>query len=247
MNVLLIGANGYLGPHVAKALAPRHRLRITDIRPPSAAMKRELANHEFRIVDVAEPDQVAEAAKDMDAIVNLSVVRNHPVQAFRVNVLGCQNIMQAAAKRGIRRVINTGPHFTVAGPSYEGFDHGIPPDVPPHSGTGLYPLTKSIGQEICRAFSLSHDVYVQDYLFYGFLDSTELKRGAGGVPFVVTWSDAAEVFRLGLEIDLAKLPSRCEVFFILGDCPQAKFLNEKAKRILGFAPKDDVSVLWRKG
>jgi hypothetical protein len=210
-------------------------------------MKRELADHEFRIVDVAEPDQVAEAAKDMDAIVNLSVVRNHPVQAFRVNVLGCQNIMQAAMKCGIHRVINTGPHFTVAGPSYEGFDHDIPSDVPPHPGTGLYPLTKSLGQEICRAFSLSHDVYVQDYLFYGFLDSSELKRGAGGVPFVVTWSDAAEVFRLGLEIDLAKLPSRCEVFFILGDCPQAKFLNEKAKRILGFAPKDDVSVLWRKG
>ena len=247
MNVLLIGACGYLGPHVAKALAPRHRLRITDIRPPPAAMKRELAGHEFRIVDVAEPDQVADAAKGMDAIVNLSVVRNHPVQAFRVNVLGCRNVMQAAVKQGIRRVINTGPHFTVAGPSYEGFDHGIPPDVPPHPGTGLYPLTKSLGQETCRAFSASHDVYVQDYLFYSFVDSTELKQGAGGVPFVVTWSDAAEVFRLGLEIDLAKLPSKCEVFFILGDCPQAKFLNEKAKRILGFAPKDDVSILWRKG
>ncbi|MCY2990984.1 MAG: NAD(P)-dependent oxidoreductase [Planctomycetota bacterium] len=247
MNVLLIGACGYLGPHVVKALAPRHRLRITDIRPPSAALKRDFADHEFRIVDVAEADQVADAAKGMDAIVNLSVVRNHPVQAFRVNVLGCQNVMQAAVQCGIHRVINTGPHFTVAGPGYEGFDHSISPDVPPHPGTGLYPLTKSLGQEICRAFSLSHDVHVQDYLFYGFLDSTELKRGAGGVPFVITWSDAAEVFRLGLEIDLAKLPSKCEGFFILGDCPQAKFLNEKAKRILGFAPKDDVSMLWRTG
>ena len=90
MNVLLIGACGYLGPHVVKALAPRHRLRITDIRPPSPATKREFADHEFRNVDVAEPDQVADAAQGMDAIVNLSVVRNHPVQAFRVNVLGCQ-------------------------------------------------------------------------------------------------------------------------------------------------------------
>ena len=100
MNVLLIGACGYLGPHVAKALAPRHRLRITDIRPPSAVIKRELGDHEFRIVDVTEPDQVREAAKGMDAIVNLSVVRNHPVQAFRVNVLGCQNVMQAAVRQG---------------------------------------------------------------------------------------------------------------------------------------------------
>jgi hypothetical protein len=68
---------------------------------------------------------------------------------------------------------------------------------------------------------------------------------AFGVPFVVAWSDAAEVFRLGLELDLAKLPSKCEAFFIFGDVPQGKFRNEKAKRILGFAPKETVSVLWR--
>ena len=70
--------------------------------------------------------------------------------------------------------------------------------------------------------------------------------GAGGVPFMIYWEDAAEAFRLGLEIDLARLPSKCEVFFILADAPQDKFLNEKAKRILGFAPKVDVSVVWRK-
>jgi hypothetical protein len=87
---------------------------------------------------------------------------------------------------------------------------------------------------------------VQEYLFYSFRDAAELQRGAGGVPFVVTWSDAAEVFRLGLEIDLACLPSKCEVFFVLGDCPQSKFLNDKAKRVLGFQPKDDVAVLWDK-
>jgi hypothetical protein len=88
---------------------------------------------------------------------------------------------------------------------------------------------------------------VQTYLFYSFRATAQLKPGAGGVPFVSTWSDAAEVFRLGLEVDLAKLPSKCEVFFILGDVPQRKFLNDKAKRILGFAPKDKVAVLWQGG
>jgi hypothetical protein len=63
---------------------------------------------------------------------------------------------------------------------------------------------------------------------------------------VVSGADAAEAFRLGLEIDLAKLPSRCEVFFIFTDMPHGKFLNEKAKRVLGFAPKEDISLLWRK-
>jgi hypothetical protein len=246
MNVLLIGANGYLGPHVVRALAPHHHLRITDIKPPPAEIKGEFAGHEFRDVDVTSPDQVTDAAEGMDAVVNLSVVRRDPTLAFRVNTVGCYHVMQAAVKHGIRRIINTGPHFTVAGPSYERLDHAIPPDVPPHPGTGLYPLSKSLGQEICRAFTLSHEVYVQEYLFYSFRDAGELRPGVGGVPFVVTWADAAEVFRLGLEIELARLPSRCEVFFILADAPQAKFLNDKARRVLGFAPKEDVSILWRR-
>jgi hypothetical protein len=246
MKVLLIGACGYLGPHVVKALAPHHQLRITDVKPASAAMQAEFAGHEFRTVDVTVAEQVLEAAQGVEAIVNLSVVRTHSVLAFRVNTLGCYHILQAAARWKIRRVINTGPHFTVAGPTYEGFDDRIGPDIPPHPGTQLYPLTKSLGQEICRALSQTHDIYVQEYLFYSLQDAPAFKAGAGGVPFVVSWSDAAEVFRLGLEIDLAKLPSKCEVFFILGDCPQGKFLNEKAKQILGFAPKDDVSILWKK-
>ena len=32
MNILLIGANGYFGSHVAKELEPRHRLRVTEIQ-----------------------------------------------------------------------------------------------------------------------------------------------------------------------------------------------------------------------
>ena len=51
---------------------------------------------------------------------------------------------------------------------------------------------------------------------------------------------------LGLEIDLAKLPSRCEIFFVFADMPHGKFINEKAKRILGFRPKDDLSILVAK-
>jgi len=246
MNVLIVGANGYLGPHVVAALAPRHRLRITDIRPAPAALRAALAGHEFRDVDVTVPEQVMDAARGMDAIINLSVVRTHPVQAFRVNMLGCWHIMRAAVAHKIRRVIQTGPHFTVAGPSYEGFDHAIGPDVPPHPGINLYALTKSLGHEICRQMAQAHGIHVQEYLFYSFRGREELKRGSGGVPFTVSWADAGEVFRLGLEIDLARLPSHFEVFFILADNPQGKFSNEKAKRILGFSPTEDVNILWRK-
>ena len=246
MKVLLLGGNGALGPYVVKALAADHELRITDIKPPPLEIKQEYSNHEFMNVDASSADQVMQAANGMDAILNLAVVRSHRRLAFAVNVQGCYNVMQAAVKHGIRRVINTGPLHTVTGPSYQEFDYEISPDVPPHPGTGLYGITKSLGQEICRAFSEDYDIYVQDYLYYNFRDDHELKRGAGGVPFIISYADAAEVFRIGLAIDLEKLPSRCEDFLVLGENPQGKYLNDKLKHVLDFTPRDDVTMLWRK-
>ena len=117
--------------------------------------------------------------------------------------------------------------------------------MPPHPGTGPYPLSKSLGHEVCRILAETHDIYVQEYLFYSLRETGELAAGAGGLPFVVSWRDAAETFRLGLEIDLTKLPTRFEVFFILGEVPHGQFRNDKAKQLLGFRPCDDVSLLWR--
>ncbi len=246
MNILLIGANGYMGPHVVRELAPHHRLRITDIHPAPPEIRRQFPDHDYFDLDVTSQEQVLRGSEGADAIVNMSVVRRDPALAFQVNAIGCYHIMRAAVEHGIRRVVNTGPHFTVAGPSYEEYDFRIHPDAPPQPGTGLYPITKSLGNEVCRVFSEHHDVYVQDLLFNSLREERELKRGAGGVPFVVTWSDAARAVRLALEIDLARLPSRCEVFFILGDVPQQKFLNDKAKRILGFEPEGNVALLWKR-
>ena len=248
MKVLIIGANGYLGPYVVEALAPHHDLRITDIKPPPSEVQKKYSAHEFRDVDATSAEQVMDAAEGMDAILNLSVVRPHPKLAFDVNMLGCYNVMRAAVKHGIRRVINTGPHFTITGPSYEWFDHDIGPDVPTQSGTYLYAFTKSLGQEVSRAFTENeaNDVYVLDLLFYGFCKESEIKRGVGGGPFTIEWSDAGESFRRALEVDLATLPSKCEIFYIFADSPVGRFDNEKTKRLLGFTPKHDITDLWRK-
>ena len=54
----------------------------------------------------------------------------------------------AAVRHNMRREKNTGPDFTFAGPTYEGIDFSIPPDVPLQPGTGLYPLCKSLGREL---------------------------------------------------------------------------------------------------
>jgi nucleoside-diphosphate-sugar epimerase len=248
MNVLILGANGMLGPHVVKALEPEHRLRLTDVNDLNT-------DHEYIKVDASDEKQVVAAAEGMDAIINLSVMRADRVRAFGVNARGCYNMMAAALEHSVRRVINTGPFFAVAGPTYERFDHQIGPDIPPQPGTHLYAITKSLGQEIGSVFTEFHDIYLMDLLFYMFLDPETHDSESGSaiasigrdiVPYAVSWRDAADAFRCALDVDLESLPSRSEIFYVFPDLPHQKFVNSKVKLLLGWEPQDDLSQFWMK-
>ena len=239
MKVVIYGGNGKLGPHVVKALEGHVELRLTDVFEFDTP-------HDMMAVDVSDPDAVMRAAEGMDAIINLSVLRPHRQVAFDVNTMGCYNIMRAAVSHGIRRVINTGPHFTVEGAPYEHWDYHLGPEVPPKPSTHLYALSKGLGQEVCRIFSEHHDIYVLCYLFYIFRNHDDLSVPNRDFPFLVTWRDAARAFLPGLEIDLETLPSRCEVFNVFANRPHKKFSNEKAKRVLGWEPKDGLEYTYTK-
>ena len=110
MKVLLLGGNGFLGPHVVKSWK--------DLRPPRNGHCREIESpHETMRVDVSDLEQVREAARGTDVIVNCSVLRPDRKIAFDVNTAGTYNAVRVAAEMGHTRFINTGPHFTQVGPS----------------------------------------------------------------------------------------------------------------------------------
>ena len=65
-------------------------------------------------------------------------------------------------------------------------------------------------------------------------------------PFSVRWEDAAEAIKLALEIDLKRLPSRSEKYFIFADLPHNKFSNKKAKEQLRWSPKYNLKDAWNR-
>ncbi len=263
MRILILGANGRMGRHVVKALGEEHTLRLTDVIELDETPREYFENyglrltnvtnlegtpHEYFKVDSSDLGQVTAAAEGMDAIINLAVMRSDRQRAFDVSARGCYNAMAAAVKHGIRRVVNTGPHFAVAGrDTYELFDYDLGPDIPPQPGTLVYALTKSLGLEICRVFSQNHDLYVMTLLFYilCYPDVHKVEPHYR-IPFIVSWSDAAAAFKSAMNIELERLPSRCEAFNIFADIPHGRFSNEKAKRILGWRPEHRLEQFWKR-
>ena len=90
-RVVLFGAGGPVGAAAIASLKDHYTLRVTDLKPmeevaasppqnPRAPIPEVLgAPHENRVVDIVDYDQVLSACEGMDAAINVSVLRPHPV------------------------------------------------------------------------------------------------------------------------------------------------------------------------
>jgi nucleoside-diphosphate-sugar epimerase len=260
-KVAIFGAGGPVGAMAARALKDHYTLRLTDARAiPEIVAKQERQSpqaplpevlpppHECRVVDITDYDQVREAARGMDALVNVAVVRSVLEPAFAVSTIGAYHVAKAAVEMGIRRIIHTGPYH--ASPDINGsswWDFDIPAEVPLRPGGDLYAVSKYLGGEITRVFAEQHDLEVITFLYCIFLpgDGGSAEDGSGLYPFTVSWEDCGEAFLYGLRAP--SLPRPYEPFFICADLPAGKYRPAKAKDLLGWAPKHRFERLWTRG
>ena len=254
-KVVIFGAAGPMGASVIHDMHRNYTLRLADLRPVADVVtdlttREEYdriippmldAPHENWIVDVRDPDQVMAACEGMDAIVNCSVLRMDPVDAFRVNAVGAYNMARAAVKHGIRRFVQTGPllHFYHGHGTHQ-WDYQIPVEAPGRPYESLYFLSKYLGQEILRVFAEYHDLEVAVMLFCELVNPAH----SGYQPaFFVSWPDSGRALRRALEVPV--LPSPFEEFNVSVDLPHGKFDYSKITRILGWQPLDDLDHIWQ--
>jgi nucleoside-diphosphate-sugar epimerase len=214
---------------------------------PGAPVARVLGPpHACAVVDVTDPAQVERAAAGVDAVVNCTVVRDDPREAFRVNLLGAHAVALAARAHGLRRVVQTGPRQTALDdPAGYWYDFDLAADLPGRPGDQLYFLTKFLGQELLRVFADELGLEVPVLLF-GDLVNPELPALDRLSPNAnaCSWADAARAVRRALHAP--SLPHGYEPFHVVADLPHGKYRNDKAKRLLDWQPRDRLERYWRR-
>jgi len=120
-NILVTGADGFIGSHLVEALvAEGRRVRAMalynsfgrygwlDTLPEATREKIELV-----MGDVRDPFQVQGAMKDMDAVMHLAALiaipysYSAPASYVDTNVMGTLNVVQAARDLGIKKIVHT--------------------------------------------------------------------------------------------------------------------------------------------
>lgn len=234
-RVLFLGASGLIGPHLTPGLIDHYNLVQTDVKPHPDGI-------DIDIVDVRDYDQVLEAARGCDAIMNFTVMRGDPVDSFQVNTIGAWNVMRAAVELGIRRIVHSGPQGVR---SHYDTDFDVE-DAPTAPGVDHYSITKWLSAEICRVFSQKHDLHTVYFVFNGLHPAPEAPATGPTEtpPFVVVWEDLQQACRLALEVP--SIPGNFQLFNMLSYSGPGKYNTDKAKRMLGFEPTRDWDALFQR-
>jgi hypothetical protein len=233
-KILVLGASGQVAAYTEPGLEPYYELHLGDVRPHPFGKP---VNH----VDITVYEQVLEAARGMDAIMDFAAFKNHPVFDFEVSTKGAFHVMRAAVAHGIKKVMIMGPQLVRGAYDYD-FDID---DVPPVVSTGYNVLSKYLSIELCKAYARTYGIQTIFFLFNGLgAKPTEPVKGQDFPPMVIVWEDLQHACRLALEVE--SVPDNCQVFCMLSYLGHGKYLIDKARRILGYTPLEPVQNYYRR-
>src|SRR5580765_7132242 len=151
MKVFITGATGFVGSHVARALAVQGaELRLL-VRPTSRTENIADLRAEVAIGDLREPQSLKKAMQGCEFVFHVAAdyrlwVRD-PEQMYRSNVEGTRAIIHAAQVSGVRRVIYTSSVATM-GSTREGHIAGENSPVSIKEMVGHYKRSKFMAEQI---------------------------------------------------------------------------------------------------
>jgi UDP-glucose 4-epimerase len=154
MRVLITGGAGFIGSHLAAALAARGDIvRVLD--DLSSGHLKNLAGIDAQVTvgSILDPPLLAEVMAGVEYVLHhaaqpsLAASVSDPQTSFRVNVQGTLNVLEAARAAGVRRVVYA------ASSSVYGETHLLPtPETAPAQPITPYAAYKYHGEVLCQSW-----------------------------------------------------------------------------------------------
>jgi UDP-glucose 4-epimerase len=158
-NFLVIGGGGFIGSHVVDQLLKEEagKVRIYDnfSRGSKENLAEALRDSRTEIFplggELMHTDLLAEAMKGMDGVFHLAALwllhcQDFPRSAFKVNIEGTFNVVEAVIATGVKRLVYSSSASVYGDALQEPMteDHA-------YNNTNFYGATKIAGEHICRS------------------------------------------------------------------------------------------------
>jgi nucleoside-diphosphate-sugar epimerase len=235
-KVLLTGAAGRIGSFLTRHLADQYDLVLTDIRPPADA-----CGAPFTVADISDLEAMRALSSDIDTVVHLAADPSTAAtweSLLPRNIIGVQNIFQAAHEAGCRRVIFASSVNAVA---------GYPREVQVHTSMPVRPLNlygaSKVWGEAVACFYADQRGLAAICLRFGWViarDSEHLRRDHPLLGMALTYEDLTRLVVASIE---APDDLRFGVFHGVSNNRWKRLDISDARAILGYTPEDDAFVL----
>lgn len=168
--ILITGASGFVASHLIPRLHKEgHKLRclVTD---ETEGRRIQAPGAELAVGNVTDPESLRSAMDGVDTVIHLVAIIRESRRAgyHQINVVGTQNVVNAAKEAGVRRFIHMGILGASPDPRY------------------TYLHSKWLGMEAVRNSGLDYSILQPSVMFgqgAGFIAS--LVRSVNMVPFIV--------------------------------------------------------------
>jgi len=166
MNVAVIGGSGFIGSHLVDKLAEHgHEVTVFDIKRPH---RPDVPHIYIDITDLSKTAVALTGSYDvvylLAAVADVNDVHRNPVEASAVNIMGVANVLEAAHRNGIGRVILASSVWV----------YGLAPEA---AGTEDCPFYVTKADHIYTAHKLAAELFCHSYHHMYGQDFTILRYG----------------------------------------------------------------------
>jgi hypothetical protein len=231
MCILITGAAGNIGQHLARGLEAESPLRLADVRTIPGDSR-------WAALDVTNPAQAFAVIQDIKGVVHLAIASGHEGDyedgafnqlRFDVNVKGTWNLLEAARCAQVKRFVYVSSIMVTWGYPPDGMIAGDAPAKP----VGTYALTKTLAESICESFARNHGMSIVCLRIPKPIDLNDPRWKSRPIrPQWLAFPDLIQALRLALTVPNIGF----EIITVVGESRKQRWDLDKAWRVLGYQP-----------